>query len=230
MLSPRPLFRSALLPAAFLLTLVLGIAPAQAGSKKKKLTTTVRIHNEANPMDGEQFTAPVRIPYPPYNIHISKIPLVSELDISGFRSYPQPDGSYGAMLYLTDRGRIALETVSLEKQRTYLVVMVNGRQLDPVFIDRPSREKTFYIKSGLSVRDLELFSKNFKMANASEELSRIATARGEAEEGKRRATEGKAERKKRKKGEEAPAASSPADDGLFLEGPVSDSRPVDPVP
>jgi hypothetical protein len=228
MLRSSPLVR-AVLAAATLLCLLATAAPqALAGAKKKKFTTTVRIFPEANSMDGEQFAAPVRIPYPPYQIHISKLPIITELEIDGFRSYPQEDGTYGALFYLSRRGQIALETVSLERPRTYLYVVINGRPLFPVFIDRPARDGKFYVKSGLQALDLKLFSENFKMANKAEEMSRIQEAHGQLEEGRQREEErsGKPAKKQKKKKGADPAPEPYADSPLFLDGTDGDSLPV----
>ena len=228
LVASRRLIRAFIIPAVALLTLSLGMAPASAMGKKKKLTTTVRIHNEANVMDGSAFSAPVKIPYPPYQVYISKIPIISELEIAGYKSYPREDGTYGVLFQLSERGRIALETVSLEHPRTYLIVLVNGRMVEPVFINKPVHDSSFFIKSGISAGDLDLFSKNFKMANPSEELGRVKQAKGELAAGEQQSIKSKKQRAMKVKTKEAPA-NAPLENSLFLDGPDNDALPVDPV-
>lgn len=137
-----------------------------SGLNKDVPEATIRIHPQAEASDSARFASPVPIPYPPYQIFVSKIPAISELDVKAFRSVQTDDGSYGALLFLKPRGKMALEQVSIIHPREYLVVMVNGRSLNPVLIDKPVRDGQFFIKNGLTDDDLARFAETFERVGA----------------------------------------------------------------
>ena len=88
---------------------------------------TVRVHAQANENDGSVFATPVTTPISGKNIFIEKIPAISEHDVSAYRPYAASAGSFGALLQLDDHGRLALDTLSVERRGSTLLIFVNGR-------------------------------------------------------------------------------------------------------
>jgi hypothetical protein len=121
----------------------------------------VRVHAQANAQDGSTFATPVTTPLTGKNIFIEKIPTISERDVAAFRAYPAKDGSFGVLFQLNDHGRLALETLSLEHRGSTLVVLVNGRALTELMVDRRVSDGKLYIAAGLTAADIEVMGKDW---------------------------------------------------------------------
>jgi hypothetical protein len=122
----------------------------------------IAVHPQTSPTDTAKFAMPIKIPYPPYEIYLSRIPLISSADIRGFQPIPAEDGTYGALLYLTAHGEAALEQATMAYQRSYLVTFVEGRVVSTQIIDKPVRDGQFYIEKGLSAAEIKLMEESFQ--------------------------------------------------------------------
>ena len=132
----------------------------------KKLHCTLRAHVEANAQDGAVFSTQLRSPTTGKNIVIEKTPTISELDVVAFRPYPRADGNYGVLFLLNDHGKLALDTLSVERRGTFLYVFVNGRPSAELQIDRRVSDGKLYVASGLTAADLELMKKDWPLIGA----------------------------------------------------------------
>ena len=147
-----------------LAALVALLVPALGEAKKPRCT--LRAHVEANANDGEVFSSQLRSPATGKNIVIEKTPTISEFDVIAFRPYPTADGNYGVMFLLNDHGRLALDTLSVERRGTFLYVFVNGRPAAELQIDRRVSDGKLYVASGLTAADLELMKKDWPLIGA----------------------------------------------------------------
>jgi hypothetical protein len=138
---------------------LLGLAAAEAAKPK----CTVRAHVEANVNDGEVFATPLRWPMTGKNIVIEKVPTISENDVVSFRPYPARDGSYGVLFQLNDHGKLALDTLSVERRGKFLYLIVNGRPAAEFQIDRRVSDGQLYVASGLTAADVELMKKQWPL-------------------------------------------------------------------
>ncbi len=127
---------------------------------------TLRVHAQANENDGSVFANPITTPITGKNVFIEKIPTISERDVAAFRSYSASDGSYGALLELNDHGRLALETLSTEHRGRMLLVLVNGRAVTELMVDRAVSDGRLYLASGLSASDIALMEKDWPAIGA----------------------------------------------------------------
>ena len=139
--------------------LLLLLLPAVADARKPRCT--VRAHLEGNANDGEVFSSRLTSQATGKSIVIQKTPVISEHDVVGFTSYPAADGSFGVLFDLNDHGKLALDTLSIEKRGTYLYVFVNGRPVAELQIDRRVSDGKLYVASGLSAADVELMKKDW---------------------------------------------------------------------
>ena len=137
--------------------IVIATLPAQARTKH----CTIRVHAQANENDGSVFATPITAPSSGRNIFIEKIPVISEHDVAAIRTYPAADGSFGVLLKLNDHGRLALETMSMEHRGTTVIVLVNGRAITELMIDRPVRDGQIYLPSGLAAADVAMMEKEW---------------------------------------------------------------------
>ncbi len=147
---------------AVLLAAALAVPAALAKSKH----CTLRVHAQANENDGSVFASPITTPVTGKNIFIEKIPTISERDVAAFRAYPAADGSFGALLQLNDHGRLALETLSIEHAGTTLLVLVNGRAVTELLVDRRVSDGRLYLPSGLNAADIAMMGKDWRAIGA----------------------------------------------------------------
>ncbi len=127
---------------------------------------TLRAHAEGNVHDTEIFATQLRSPATGKNITIEKVPTISERDVVAFRSYPAADGTFGVLFQLSDHGRLALDTLSVEKRGTFLYVFINGRPAAELQIDRRITDGRLYLASGLTSADIELMKKDWPLIGA----------------------------------------------------------------
>src|SRR5437879_1193714 len=122
-----------------------------------------RVHAQGNPQDTEVFSTAVRAKLSGKDVAIEKIPRISEQDVIGFYPYPATNGTYGALFQLDEHGRIALDTLSIERRGSLLFVFINGRLISPLEIDKRVSDGKIYIPSGLSNADIQLMKKDWRL-------------------------------------------------------------------
>jgi hypothetical protein len=143
------------------LGLCLLVAPLTGIAKQRHCM--FRVHAQANARDTEVFATSVRAQVSGKDVAIEKIPRISEQDVIGFYTYPAANGTYGALFQLDEHGRIALDTLSIERRGSLLFVLINGRLITPLEIDKRVSDGKIYISSGLSSADIELMKKDWRV-------------------------------------------------------------------
>jgi hypothetical protein len=133
------------------------------GAEAKKPRATVRAHLEANAHDGEAFSTKMRSAITGKNIVIEKVPTISERDVVAFYPYPAEGGTYGVLFQLNDHGKLALDTLSVERRSRFLYIFVNGRPAAELQIDRRVSDGKLYIASGLTQADIVLMKKEWRL-------------------------------------------------------------------
>jgi len=121
----------------------------------------LRVYAQANPQDTDVFASPVTAPISGKSIFVEKIPAISERDVAAYQAYPATNGTFGVVLKLDEHGRIVLETLSIEHSGRTLIVMLNGRAVAELLVDRRVSDGQIYIASGLTAADLELMRKDW---------------------------------------------------------------------
>jgi hypothetical protein len=124
-----------------------------------KQHSTFRVHAQANVSSGPVFSTQLK--FLGRTVTIEKVSTLSENDVTGFRSYRAADGSFGALFELNEHGRLALDSVSVERRGGWLFVFVNGRAITELQIDRRVSDGKIYIPSGLTAADVELLKKDW---------------------------------------------------------------------
>ena len=143
-------------PILYLLT----FACATASAKPRHCM--FRVHVEANQRDTGAFASAVHAKLSGKDVAIEKIPRISEQDVAAFTAYPRGNGDFGALLQLDEHGRIALDTLSVERRGGYVFIFINGRAITEMEIDKRVSDGKFYIPSGLTSADIELMKKDWK--------------------------------------------------------------------
>src|SRR6266550_4014109 len=122
-----------------------------------------RVHAEANPQDTAAFSSSVRALFSGKQVAIERIPRLSERDVVAFYPYSASDGNYGALFELDEHGRLALDALSIERRGGLLFVLINGRSITELQIDRRVSDGRIYIASGLTKADIELMKKDWRL-------------------------------------------------------------------
>jgi len=149
---------------ALAIGLLLILAAPLASAKSKKCT--VRLHVQGNENDGSVFTTPVTTPISGKNIFIEKIPTISEHDVSAYRPYAAANGSFGALLQLDEHGKLALDTLSVERRGSTALVFIDGRIVTEFLIDRRVSDGQIFIASGLTAADIASMEKTWPKIGA----------------------------------------------------------------
>jgi hypothetical protein len=137
--------------------ILFGFAAATTG--EANWHSTFRVHPEASANNGPVFSTKLRLFG--RDVTIEKMPALSENDVTGLRTYRAPDGTHGALFQLNEHGRLALDSLSVERRGGTLFLFVNGRPITELQIDRRVSDGRVYIASGLTANDIELLKKDW---------------------------------------------------------------------
>ena len=147
-------------PGSIALLAAILVTPAAFAGKPHCM---FRIHAEANERDSEVFASSIKTKFSGKEVAIEKAASISEDDVVAFSLYQAPDGTLGALLILDDHGRDILEGVSVEHRGQHLFVLMNGRILTEFLVDKRVSDGKIYIPSGITVADLRLMKKDWKL-------------------------------------------------------------------
>jgi hypothetical protein len=139
------------------LAVFIGLAAAPLAEAKTH--STFRVHTEANASNGPVFSTQLK--FLGRTITVEKVPALSENDVTRFQSYRAADGTYGALFHLNDHGRLALDSLSVERRGRLLFVFINGRPITDLQVDRRVSDGKIYIASGLTANDIALLEKDW---------------------------------------------------------------------
>ena len=142
---PRPLIIAAALLCA-------------AGAKKPALD--VRIHAEGNEAEAPTFAIPATLlnGRPTF---LQRMPLVTQSEIEAIYPFAAADGSQGVYLKLGQHGSRLLQQHTMSQQGTMLVVMLNGRMVSNLLVDRQIADGIIAIPRGLSAEDIAVLTSAF---------------------------------------------------------------------
>ena len=124
-----------------------------------KQHSTFRVHAQANASSGPVFSTQMN--FLGRAVTIEKVPILSENDVTGVKSYRAADGSFGVLFELNEHGRLALDSASVDRRGGWLFVFVNSRPITELQIDRRVSDGKIYIPSGLTAADVELLKKDW---------------------------------------------------------------------
>jgi hypothetical protein len=139
------------------------LAFALVDAAAKQRHCTFRVHAQANPQDTDVFSISARATSTGKNIAIEKLPWISENDVIAFSPYPAPDGTFGALFQLDAHGRTVLDTLSVERRGGFLFVLINGRMITELQIDKRVSDGKIYVPAGLTAADVELMKKQWRL-------------------------------------------------------------------
>jgi len=138
------------------------VAFALIDAAAKERHCTFRVHAQANPQDTDVFSIRAHATASGKDVAIEKLPWITEHDVMAFSPYPAQNGSFGALFQLDDHGRTVLDTLSVERRGGFLFVLINGRMITELRIDKRVSDGKIYVPSGLTAADVELMKKQWR--------------------------------------------------------------------
>jgi hypothetical protein len=139
------------------LALVLIVASVWPGAAKQH--STFRVHAEASASNGPVFSTKLQLFG--RTVTIEKVPTISENDVTALQTYRAADGTHGALFQLNEHGRLALDSLSVERRGGRLFVFINGRAITELQIDRRVSDGKIYVPAGLTPNDVALLKKDW---------------------------------------------------------------------
>lgn len=139
------------------------VAFALIDAAAKERHCTFRVHAQANRQDTDVFSIPARATSSGKDVAIEKLSWITENDVMAFSPYPAKDGTFGALFQLDDHGRVVLDTLSVERRGGFLFVLINGRLITELQIDKRVSDGKIYVPSGLTAADVELMKKQWRL-------------------------------------------------------------------
>jgi hypothetical protein len=128
------------------------------GAKKPEID--LRIHGQGTAAEVPTFAFPATLlnGVPTY---LQRMPLITEREIKSVFPFPAADGTSGVYLKLNSHGTGLLGQYTMERRGRELVVMLNGRQISNLLVDRPVSDGIVSIPRGLTPDDVELLTVAF---------------------------------------------------------------------
>ena len=126
----------------------------------KKPVLDLRIHGEGIAAEAPTFAFPATL-LNGREVYLSRMPLITQREVNSVYPFPAKDGSEGVYLKLDNHGSSLLQQFSMERSGRILIVMLNGRQVSNLLVDRPVNDGVVCIPRGLSPEETALLSTVF---------------------------------------------------------------------
>ena len=129
-----------------------------AGAKKPAID--LRVHAEGTEAEAPTFAihATLLNGRPAF---LQRMPLATQSEIDAIYPFAAADGSQGVYLKLGSHGSRLLQQHTMSQQGKMLVVMLNGRMVSNLLVDRPIADGIIAIPRGLTQEDIALLGSAF---------------------------------------------------------------------
>lgn len=160
----------------FLLLAAIGLC-LLAGARKPP-APAIRLHVETHAADGEIFSLPVRVGNPPRQLHVERMPMITEREVAAIYPFQARDGSgtFGIYLQLDNHGSKAVQQITTEKRHALIVPIINGRPVSVLRMDRPVRDGIISIPGGITGEELFALGQAHPIIGESREATRSRQA------------------------------------------------------
>jgi len=129
-----------------------------AGAKKP--TIDLRVHAEGTEAEAPTFAIPATLlnGRPAF---LQRMPLATQSEIEAIYPFAAADGSQGVYLKLDQHGSRLLQQHSMSQQGKMLAVMLNGRMVSNLLVDRPIADGIVAVPRGLTPEDIAVLTSAF---------------------------------------------------------------------
>ena len=132
----------------------------------KKPTVDLRIHGEGIAAEAPTFAFPATL-LNGQETFLSRMPLLTQREVRAVYPFPAADGTQGVYLKLDNHGTGLLQQHSMERRDRTLIVLLNGRQVSNLLVDRHVTDGIVSIPRGLSAEDITLLTTVFPVLGES---------------------------------------------------------------
>lgn len=129
-----------------------------AGAKKPVLD--LRVHAEGSEAEAPTFAIPATL-LNGRAAFLQRMPIASQSEVEAVYPFAAADGSQGVYLKLGSHGSRLLQQHTMHQQGKMLVVMLNGRMVSNLLVDRPVNDGIIAIPRGLTAEDIALLTSAF---------------------------------------------------------------------
>lgn len=136
------------------------LVPSLGLSAGKTKGPFIGMHPEGGENEGQRMVRPDSVGGRKVWFRIS--PEVSGRHFGGYAPFAASDGTFGVALQLKEEGMRAVQIMCSTYPGKLARIIVNGRPVDTLRIDKPPTDGRIIIWSGLSRADLLLFDKSMK--------------------------------------------------------------------
>lgn len=147
-----------------LLLLPLALTCLTAGAKKSE-AMSVQFHCETTAQDGSTFATKMTVGNPPRQLHIEKMPTITDRDIKSIYPFPAQDGSgsMGAYFMVDNHGANLLQAATTQHRNSYMIPVINGRPVSLIYIASPVKDGVISVPSGITPEEVVLMAKTFSI-------------------------------------------------------------------
>jgi hypothetical protein len=136
------------------------------GAAKKPPMVDIRIHALGTEAEAPTFAIPaVLLNGTP--VFLQRMPLLSQREVKAVYPFVAADGSHGTYLKVDNHGSRLLHQHTMSRRGEMLVVLINGRQVSNLLVDRPIDDGIVSIPRGLSADDIALLTSVFPVIGQS---------------------------------------------------------------
>lgn len=140
-----------------LLTVTAALA-CVAGAKRPVLD--IRIHAEGLASEAPTFAIPAKL-LDGRPVYLQRLPLITQSEIDAIYPFAAADGTQGVYLKLSMHGARLLQQFTMSQHGKLLIVMLNGRMVSNLLVDRPIDDGIVCIPRSLTQEDITLLSSAF---------------------------------------------------------------------
>ncbi len=130
-----------------------------AGAAKKQ-ALDLRVHATGTEAEAPTFAFPSTL-LNGTPVFLQRMPLLTQREVASVYPFNAADGSQGIYLKLGAHGSRLLQQHTTSRGGTMLVVLLNGRQISNLLVDRPVSDGIFCIPRGLTADDVEFLTTVF---------------------------------------------------------------------
>jgi len=140
------------------LTLLASLIFCMGAAKRPSLD--LRIHALGTAAEAPTFAYPATL-LNGTPIFLQRMPLLTQREVVSVFPFAAKDGTEGIYLKLGAHGSRLLEQNTMTRRGTMLVVLLNGRQVSNLLVDRPINDGIVCIPRGLNADEISLLTAAF---------------------------------------------------------------------
>jgi hypothetical protein len=126
----------------------------------KKPVVDLRVHALGTAAEAPTFAIPATL-LNGMPVFLQRMPLASQREIKAVYPFLAADGSHGTYLKLDNHGTRLLHQHTMSRRGELLVVLLNGRQISNLLVDRPIDDGIITIPRGLNADDIAVLTSVF---------------------------------------------------------------------